>query len=384
MNGVKRRFHVAVLVAFRAECCYDERIRKSFKEKDMNVPKTVLHGLFAAFILLLAACESFQSTPAAAMPSITPPQGTYPTAIVVARLSCTTAGAVIHFTVDGKAPTIDSPVYAGEGISLAESVTVQAIAVAGDMRASKVLKATYTMTDLGGTVRGGFFSDGARTVPLTGVPANRFVIAQIQNVDAAGGTSWYDKSKAIFYYDKETGSYALTGLPPDQGLWILAYVKNTSGAAGAHPGDLFVNHWESFSDMSAKGRTGVDLNLLGIMHMTAPIDNAAATPTLDPDKDSWSVQSSPVRFAWDAYPGAAYYKFWLMEWNRGWKLVREVANGVRTTETGATYKLAPVQNPGGYYSFNILAYDSKDTALALDIYSQANGYPNQNNAFVIK
>jgi hypothetical protein len=350
----------------------------------MKASKATLLGFFAAFVLLLVACESFQSTPAAAMPGITPPQGTYPTDIVVARLSCTTAGAVIHFTVDGTTPTIDSPVYAGEGIRLAQSATVQAIAIAGEMRASKVLKAVYTMTDLGGTVRGRFFSDSAHAVLLTGVPADRFVIAQIQNVDAGGAPSWYDKSKTVFFYDKETGAYALTGLPPDQGLWILAYVKNTPGAAGPHPGDLFVNHWESFSDMSAKGRIGVDMNTLGIMHMTAPIDNAAATPTLDPDKDSWFVQSSPVRFAWDAYPGAASYKFWLMEWNRGWKLVREVATGVRTTGTEATYKLPPVQNPGGYYSFNILAYDSKDNALALDLYSQANGYPNQNNAFVIK
>jgi hypothetical protein len=359
-------------------------IRLVGQEKCMNASKAALSCLLGVFALLLGSCETFSTSPAAAMPSIAPPPGTYPPDVLVARLSCTTTGAVIHYTTDGSTPTTESPTYGREGIPVAVSTAVRAIAVAPEMRPSRALRAAYTVSDRGGTIHGTLYSDDAHTVPLRGVPAGRFTIAQVQSVDKNGTPSIFDSSKLLFYYDRESGAYAMTGLPPDAGAWIIAYVKNTTGTPGAHPGDLFFDLTVDASTMSAKARNGIDMHPLGILHMTSPLDNAHAVPKQDPDSGNVPAHASPVRFAWDAYPGASYYKLWLTEMDRGWIFIRSVANGVIVAGTDATYSLPPSKSPGGYYVLNIRAFDAHDVSIARGIFSSEDGYPNLNDIFVVR
>jgi hypothetical protein len=83
------------------------------------------------------------SAPRAATPAFNPPGGTYVGAVTVA-MATTTAGATIHYTIDGSTPTALSPVYTGP-ISVTQTRTVRAIATASGMTDSNVAGATYTI-----------------------------------------------------------------------------------------------------------------------------------------------------------------------------------------------------------------------------------------------
>jgi hypothetical protein len=61
-------------------------------------------------------------------------------------LSSTTEGAVIHYTIDGSAPTNASPVFnPDEPIVVTAGVTVKAVAVAEGYDPSTTLTAAYTV-----------------------------------------------------------------------------------------------------------------------------------------------------------------------------------------------------------------------------------------------
>ena len=81
-----------------------------------------------------------------ATPTFTPPSGTYSSAQSV-TITCSTAGATIHYTTDGATPTASSTVYAG-AIAVASTTTIQAIATATGMTNSAVASATYTITSV--------------------------------------------------------------------------------------------------------------------------------------------------------------------------------------------------------------------------------------------
>lgn len=82
------------------------------------------------------------ATPAAA-PTFLPAAGSYTSAQSV-TLSSTTAGAVIHYTVDGAAPTTASTRYTGP-VAVSSSLTLKAIATAPGHTASEVASATYAI-----------------------------------------------------------------------------------------------------------------------------------------------------------------------------------------------------------------------------------------------
>ncbi|MGA2047210.1 MAG: chitobiase/beta-hexosaminidase C-terminal domain-containing protein [Terracidiphilus sp.] len=79
----------------------------------------------------------------AAAPKISPAGGTYSTAQTV-TLTDATPGAVIYFTTDGTSPTSASTKYMG-GISVSESETIKAIAVAPGYTKSVVATAAYVI-----------------------------------------------------------------------------------------------------------------------------------------------------------------------------------------------------------------------------------------------
>jgi len=79
--------------------------------------------------------------PVAATPTLSPSPGTY-TLPQTITLSDTTAGAVIYYTTNGTAPTVESPVYGGP-FQVSATTTIQAIAVATGDNNSAIAAGTY-------------------------------------------------------------------------------------------------------------------------------------------------------------------------------------------------------------------------------------------------
>src|SRR5882672_4137064 len=82
-----------------------------------------------------------------ATPTFSPAGGTFSSAQSV-TISTTTAGASIHFTIDGSTPTASSSTFTGP-ISVASSETIRAIGVASGLTNSAVASATYTISATG-------------------------------------------------------------------------------------------------------------------------------------------------------------------------------------------------------------------------------------------
>jgi choice-of-anchor A domain-containing protein len=81
--------------------------------------------------------------PTAATPTFSPAAGTFTSVQKVSILDATT-GATIHYTTDGTAPTITSPVYSGP-ITVSATETIKAIATNGGYNASAVATAKFTI-----------------------------------------------------------------------------------------------------------------------------------------------------------------------------------------------------------------------------------------------
>ena len=81
------------------------------------------------------------TNPAVATPTFSPAPGAYGLAQSV-TLADTTPGAVIYYTTNGTAPTIQSAVYTGP-IQISATTTIQAIAVASDSNNSAIAAGTY-------------------------------------------------------------------------------------------------------------------------------------------------------------------------------------------------------------------------------------------------
>lgn len=84
------------------------------------------------------------SAPTAATPWFSLAPGQYTTKQYVS-LSDSTAGSAIHYTLDGSGPSASSPTYAGP-ILVANSMTVQALAVASGYANSGIARADYSIT----------------------------------------------------------------------------------------------------------------------------------------------------------------------------------------------------------------------------------------------
>jgi hypothetical protein len=104
-----------------------------------------------------------------AIPTLSVAPGTYTTKKTL-TLWDSTPGAVMHFTIDGSAPTAASPTYTGP-IAIATTTTVKAFATAADFADSAVTTAVYTIVAPLPTVSPAPSSYiGRQTVTLATVP----------------------------------------------------------------------------------------------------------------------------------------------------------------------------------------------------------------------
>ena len=79
-------------------------------------------------------------------PEISLAPGTY-TGAQCAQLGCSTDGAAIRYTIDGSEPTEESPVYSGEQIEIASSMTIKARSYAEGYLESDVAEFAYVIED---------------------------------------------------------------------------------------------------------------------------------------------------------------------------------------------------------------------------------------------
>lgn len=87
--------------------------------------------------------QTRETVTAAATPTASPAAGSVSAGTKV-TIASTTPGAVIHYTLDGSAPTNASPVLTGP-INVTASVTIKAVAVAEGYDPSSTLTAAYTV-----------------------------------------------------------------------------------------------------------------------------------------------------------------------------------------------------------------------------------------------
>ena len=89
--------------------------------------------------------------PPAASPTLSPPPGSYTSAQSV-TLADTTPGAVIYYTINGTAPTVNSTKYtSGTPVSISSTTTLEAIASASGYSNSAVSSGTYAIGSQGTT-----------------------------------------------------------------------------------------------------------------------------------------------------------------------------------------------------------------------------------------
>lgn len=94
-------------------------------------------------------------------PTMSPAGGTFSNPVTVA-LSTVSAGAEIHYTIDGTTPTSSSPLYTGP-FTLSRSAIVQAIAIKQFCIDSPVTLVSYNIQSSGGSASAGFLGTDTTT-----------------------------------------------------------------------------------------------------------------------------------------------------------------------------------------------------------------------------
>lgn len=101
-------------------------------------------GIFCPVSIAVECYSGFGTTKrTVATPVADPAAGTFSGSTNV-KLTTTTAGASIFYTVDGSAPTAESTAYTSAGIDLSATTTIKAIAIKDGMYDSAVFSGTYT------------------------------------------------------------------------------------------------------------------------------------------------------------------------------------------------------------------------------------------------
>ena len=141
------------------------------------------------------SADDIELIPTVATPTFLPAAGTY-TSIQNVTISCATEGATIYYTTNGSTPTTSSTQYTSE-IEVAETKTINAIAVKAGMNASEIATAAYTINlpiptitvapaEVNASVAGG---DGTLSVTYDNITT---VVAEVYFCTSTGDATTYD------------------------------------------------------------------------------------------------------------------------------------------------------------------------------------------------
>lgn len=127
---------------------------------------------------------------ACAAPTFSPAAGAVLSGTEV-TISCATAGATIHYTLDGTEPTASSPTYSS-AITIDEAKTIKAIAVKGGLDNSSVATASYTIIEPLTTMQAIFDAATTTATPTYITFSNTWVVTGVstngKNVYITDGT----------------------------------------------------------------------------------------------------------------------------------------------------------------------------------------------------
>lgn len=151
--------------------------------------------------------------PSAAMPTISPPGGSY-TSPQPVTISDTTPGTAIFYTTDGTTPSINSTPYSGP-IIVSSNETVQAIAAASGYSNSAVASAVFTITLSASGVGTWTWMAGSNVVNATGVYGTQGVPAA-SNIPGARSDAarWVDSSGNLWLFGGQNYNVNATTRPP--------------------------------------------------------------------------------------------------------------------------------------------------------------------------
>ena len=178
-------------------------------------------------------------TDVCAAPTFTPTSGDFAGSINV-TLACTTEGAAIHYTTDGTDPTASSATYTA-AISVSETTTIKAIAVADGYDNSSVASKTYTKHEAYTTIQA-LFEDKTGTSTPVYVTFDGWKISGVKGsqaflTDGTKGLIIYQNSHGFNVGDALSGT-AACNLVAYKGAAELTGLTNTSDGLTVTAGSM--------------------------------------------------------------------------------------------------------------------------------------------------
>ncbi len=142
-NGYFDSDEVSPVSGTLAEITIYVRLKAGLEVGNYSGNVTITSGDITKTIALSGTVDAL---PVAATPTFSPVAGTYMTEQSV-TISCETANAAIYYTLDGSDPTENSTLYSAP-ITVSETTTIKAIAIASGYDNSTIAEATYTINEV--------------------------------------------------------------------------------------------------------------------------------------------------------------------------------------------------------------------------------------------
>ena len=142
-NGYFDSDEVSPVSGTLAEITIYVRLKAGLEVGNYSGNVTITSGDIAKTIALSGTVDAL---PVAATPTFSPVAGTYMSEQSV-TISCETTNAAIYYTLDGSDPTENSTLYSAP-ITVSETTTIKAIAVASGYDNSTIAEATYTINEV--------------------------------------------------------------------------------------------------------------------------------------------------------------------------------------------------------------------------------------------
>jgi hypothetical protein len=142
-NGYFDSDEVSPVSGTLAEITIYVRLKAGLEVGNYSGNVTITSGDITKTIALSGTVDAL---PVAATPTFSPVAGTYMSEQSV-TISCETANAAIYYTLDGSDPTENSTLYSAP-ITVNETTTIKAIAVASGYDNSTIAEATYTINEV--------------------------------------------------------------------------------------------------------------------------------------------------------------------------------------------------------------------------------------------